>query len=64
MRCALVFCVAFALSAASAAGAQRSLISPYFSAPFTVSKNGYAFDQAPSWTADGRVLSGEWATSA
>jgi hypothetical protein len=60
MRCALVFCVAFALSAASASGAQRSLISPYFSAPFTVSKNSYAFDQAPSWAADGRVLSGEF----
>src|SRR4051812_40283277 len=40
-------------------GTQASLIGPYFGAPFTLSRNGYNFGQAPSWTAGDKVLSGE-----
>ena len=32
---------------------------PYFSAPFTVSDNSFTFGQAPTFTADGEVLSAE-----
>jgi len=41
------------------AAAEKSLISPYFGASFTIHKNSYAFGQAASWTRDGKVLSGQ-----
>jgi hypothetical protein len=49
-------------TAAHAAGtkAPPSLLGPYFGAPFKVTSNRYSFGQAPSWTADGQVLSTEF----
>jgi hypothetical protein len=54
----LALCVALVLADGEAA-AGKSLIGPYFGASFTVKKNSYAFDQAASWTRDGKVLSGQ-----
>ena len=47
------------LPTAGATAARASLVGPYFGAPFKVTKLGHAFDQAPSWAHDGKVLSGE-----
>lgn len=41
------------------AQARGPLIGPYFGAPFAVTRLAHRFDQAPSWTRDGQVLSGE-----
>lgn len=56
---ALALCVSLVLAGGQAAAAEKSLISPYFGAPFEVKRNSYAFDQAASWTRDGKVLSGQ-----
>lgn len=57
-RVALAAALVLALPA-SPAQARRPLIGPYFGAPFTVTRLAHRFDQAPSWTRDGQVLSGE-----
>ena len=55
----LVLAGSLALAGGQAAAAHKSLISPYFGAPFKVKRNGYTFNQAPSWTSTGKVLSGQ-----
>lgn len=57
-RVALAAALVLALPA-SPAQARRPLIGPYFGAPFTVTRLAHRFGQAPSWTRDGQVLSGE-----
>jgi hypothetical protein len=56
---ALVLCILVALACGEARVARASVVSPYFAAPFKVKKHRHAFGQAPSWTGDGQVLSGE-----
>jgi hypothetical protein len=56
---ALALCFSLVISSGRVASAEKSLISPYFAASFTINKNGYAFGQAASWTRDGKVLSGQ-----
>ena len=46
-------------AAPAAPASAAALVSPYFGAPFEVHKLRHAFAQAPSWTRDGKVLSGE-----
>ena len=55
---ALAVCVSLVLASGQAA-AEKSVISPYFGAPFEIKRNSYAFDQAASWTRVGKVLSGQ-----
>lgn len=55
----LVLSAAVVLAGGQSAQAERSLLGPYFGASFTVTKNSYAFGQAPSWTGNGEVLSTE-----
>ena len=50
---------AVALDVAPAATASPSLVGPYFSAQFKVTKARYAFGQDPSWTRTGDVLSSQ-----
>ncbi len=50
---------ALAIGSATAAAASPSVIGPYFVSPFKVRKIAYAFDQDPSWTRGGDVLSSQ-----
>jgi hypothetical protein len=53
---ALTLCGLLLAALAPQAGA-RSVVGPYFKAPFHITKLPYEFGQAPSWTQNGSILS-------
>jgi hypothetical protein len=57
--CGLALGISLVTFGGPAAGAEPSLIGPYFGAAFTIQQNGYAFGQAASWSRRGKVLSGQ-----
>ena len=53
----LALCACAALAATEADATARSVIGPYFAAPFKVTQLRYAFGHGASWTTNGEVLS-------
>ena len=52
-------CISLVTFSGHAAGAEKSLIGPYFGAAFKIQQNSYAFGQAASWSRIDQVLSGQ-----
>src|SRR5437016_3743303 len=53
----MALCGGAALAPIQASAATRSLVGPYFAAPFKVTRLPYAFGHGASWTVNGDVLS-------